>query len=179
MKMDPSLHLVCDQTSADEVRGRTADFEELVQAEHVRLFRALALITRDPAEAEDVMQEAFLRVWERWGRAPSLADPPGYLYRTAMNVYRSRRRRGFTALRRAIGLNPGRDELAAVEARNDVVQALGALTPRQRLSVVLIELLDYSSKEAAQLMGIKAATARVLASQGRAALKRELGEHDE
>jgi DNA-directed RNA polymerase specialized sigma24 family protein len=44
---------------------------------------------------------------------------------------------------------------------------------------VLIELLDYSSKEAAQLMGIKAATARVLASQGRAALKRELGEHDE
>jgi RNA polymerase sigma-70 factor (ECF subfamily) len=179
MKMDPSLHLVSDQTSADEVRGRTADFEELVQAEHVRLFRALALITRDPAEAEDVMQEAFLKVWERWGRAPSPADPSGYLYRTAMNVYRSRRRRGLTALRRAIGLHPGRDELAAVEARNDVVQALGALTPRQRLSVVLIELLDYSSKEAAQLMGIKAATARVLASQGRAALKRELGEHDE
>ena len=62
MKMDPSLHLVSDQTSA-EVRGRTAEFEELVHAEHVRLFRALALITRDPAEAEDVMQEAFLRVW--------------------------------------------------------------------------------------------------------------------
>jgi DNA-directed RNA polymerase specialized sigma24 family protein len=123
MKMDPSLHLVSDQTSA-EVRGRTAEFEELVHAEHVRLFRALALITRDPAEAEDVMPEAFLRVWERWGRAPTLADPPGYLCRTAMNVYRSRRRRGFTALRRAIGLNPGRDELAVVEARNDVVQTL-------------------------------------------------------
>jgi hypothetical protein len=42
MKMDPSLQLVSDQTSADEVRGRTADFEELVHAEHVRLFRALA-----------------------------------------------------------------------------------------------------------------------------------------
>ena len=41
MKMDPSLHLVSDQTSA-EVRGRTAEFEELVHAEHVRLFRALA-----------------------------------------------------------------------------------------------------------------------------------------
>ncbi|MGA9159251.1 MAG: sigma factor-like helix-turn-helix DNA-binding protein [Actinomycetota bacterium] len=77
------------------------------------------------------------------------------------------------ALRRAIGLSPGRDELAAVEARNDVVQALRALTPRQRLSVVLIELLDCSSKEAGQLMGIKAATARVLASQGRVA--REVG----
>ena len=39
MKMDPSLHLVSDQTSADEVRGHTADFEELVHAEHVRLVR--------------------------------------------------------------------------------------------------------------------------------------------
>ena len=48
MKMDPSLHLVSDQTSA-EVRGRTAEFEELVHAEHVGLFRALALITRDSA----------------------------------------------------------------------------------------------------------------------------------
>lgn len=49
MKMEPSLHLVSDQTSADEVRGLTADFEELVHAEHERLFPALALITRDPA----------------------------------------------------------------------------------------------------------------------------------
>ena len=60
-----------------------------------------------------------------------------------------------------------------------VVRALGALTPRQRLGLVLTELLDYSSKEAAKVMGIKAATVRVLASQGRAALKRELSEHHE
>jgi DNA-directed RNA polymerase specialized sigma24 family protein len=96
-----------------------------------------------------------------------------------MNVYRSRVRRGSVALRRAIGLAPGRDELAEVEARNEVVRALGALTPRQRLGLVLTELLDYSSEEAAKVMGIKAATVRVLASQGRAALKRELGEHRE
>jgi RNA polymerase sigma-70 factor (ECF subfamily) len=179
MKMDPSLHLVPDHASAETALGRTGDFEELVHAEQVRLFRALSLVTRDPAEAEDVMQEAFLKVWERWDRAPSLADPTGYLYRTAMNVYRSRARRGSVALRRAIGLAPGRDELAEVEARNDVVRALGALTPRQRLGLVLTELLDYSSEEAANVMGIKAATVRVLASQGRAVLKRELGEHDE
>jgi len=83
------------------------------------------------------------------------------------------------AVRRGMGLARGRDELAEVEARNEVVRALGALTPRQRASVVLIELLEYSSEEAAQLMGIKAATVRVLASQGRAVLKRNLGERDE
>jgi RNA polymerase sigma-70 factor (ECF subfamily) len=179
MKMDPSVDLVPDPVSVQRALMATGEFEELVEAENVRLFRALILITRDRAEAEDVMQEAFLKMWERWDHAPTLADPTSYLYRTALNIYRSRRRRGAVALRRAIGLAPGRDELAEVEARSDVVRALGALTPRQRLGLLLTELLDYSSKEAARLMGITPATVRVLASQGRAALKRELGEHDE
>jgi RNA polymerase sigma-70 factor, ECF subfamily len=178
--MEPSVHLVPDPASSEaSALVRSGDFEQLVEAEHVRLFRALSLITRDPVEAEDVMQEAFLKVWERWDRAPSIADPTSYLYRTALNIYRSRRRRGAVTLRRAIGIDPGRDELREVEARNDVVRALRALTQRQRLSLVLIDLLDYSSKEAALLMGIKPATVRVLASQGRAALKRELSDHDE
>ena len=111
MKMDPSLHLVSDQTSA-EVRGRTAEFEELVHAEHVGLFRALALITRDSAEAEDVMQEAFLRVWERWGRAPTLVDPPGYL----------------SEVRRA-GLEPA---TRCLEGSRSVQTELPALTPNCR-----------------------------------------------
>jgi RNA polymerase sigma-70 factor (ECF subfamily) len=178
--MNEPLHLVSDSASAE--RGsldRTGDFEELVQAEHVALFRALSLITRDPGEAEDVMQEAFLKLWERWDVVRDMADPAGYVYRTALNVYRQRRRRASMAVRRAMGLARGRDELAEVEARNEVVRALVALTPRQRASVVLIELLDYSSEEAAQLMGIKAATVRVLASQGRAVLKRNLGGRDE
>jgi DNA-directed RNA polymerase specialized sigma24 family protein len=47
------------------------------------------------------------------------------------------------------------------------------------VSIVLVDLLDFSSAEAARLMGIKAATVRVLASQGRAALRRNVGETDE
>jgi hypothetical protein len=67
--MNGRLHLVSDPTSADGVGlQRTRDFEELVRAEHQRLYGALWLITRDHGEAEDVMQEAFLRVWERWAR---------------------------------------------------------------------------------------------------------------
>jgi DNA-directed RNA polymerase specialized sigma24 family protein len=53
------------------------------------------------------------------------------------------------------------------------------LTLRQRISIVLVDLLDYSSEEAGHVMGIKAATVRVLASQGRAALKRNAGGTDE
>jgi RNA polymerase sigma factor (sigma-70 family) len=94
-------------------------------------------------------------------------------------VHRERIRRASVAVRRAIGLGARRDELSEVETHDQVLRALGTLTPRQRMSLVLVDLLDYSSKEAAQLMGITAATVRVLVSQGRAALRRNAGEANE
>jgi RNA polymerase sigma-70 factor (ECF subfamily) len=178
--MDEPIHLVPDRGSSPApIAERTKRFEDLVDAEHPGLYGALCLITRDRTEAEDVMQEAFLKVWERWDRVQDMEDQAGYLYRTALNLYRKRIRRASVAIRRAIGLAPRRDELAEVETRDVVFRALEALTPRQRVSIVLVDLLDYSSEEAAQVMGIKAATVRVLASQGRAALKRNLGETHE
>ena len=178
--MDQPLRPVPDLASPEvEAAQPTRDFEDLVHTEHEALYGALCLIVRDRSEAEDVMQEAFLKVWELWDRVREMDDPTGYLYRTALNMYRKRIRRASVAIRRTIGLGPSRDSLADVEARDAVVRALGALTPRQRESIVLVDLLDYSSEEAGQLMGIKAATVRVLASQGRAALKQNAGETDE
>ena len=58
-------------------------FEDLFEAEHARLFRALLLVTHDSGEAEDLMQDAFVRVWERWDRVATVDDPVGYLFRTA------------------------------------------------------------------------------------------------
>lgn len=155
------------------------DFEDFVHAEHADLYGALCLIARDRSEAEDVMQEAFLKVWERWDRVQEMDNPSGYLYRTALNLYRKRTRRASVVIRRAVGLGPSRDSLADVETRDAVVRALGALTPRQRESVVLVDLLEFTSEEAGRLMGIRAATVRVLASQGRAAMRQNAGEAHE
>src|SRR5262245_41651740 len=60
--------------SAEDLRI-TLGFEDLFEAERERLFRALLLITHDSAEAEDLMQEAFVSVWERWDRVGRLEDP--------------------------------------------------------------------------------------------------------
>ena len=183
--MDEPLRLASDQApmgagDAQEAALPTLiDFEDLVHAEHAGLYSALCLIIRDRGEAEDVMQEAFLKVWERWDRVQGMEDPTGYLYRTALNLHRKRMRRASVAIRRAVGLGPSRDSLADVETRDAVVRALGALPPRQRESVVLVDLLDYSSEEAGELMGIAAATVRVLASHGRAALRENAGDADE
>jgi RNA polymerase sigma-70 factor (ECF subfamily) len=131
---------------------------------------------RDRTEAEDLMQDAYLKVWERWHHVRSLEDPTGYLYRTAMNLFRKRRRRAAVAIRHAIRPRPPRDQLEEVESRDEVLRALATLSPRQRMSLVLTDLLDYSSEEAGRLMGVKATTVRVLASQGRAALRASTGD---
>ena len=61
------------------------------------------LVTGNAQEAEEMMQDAFGAVWERWDRVSVMDEPTGYLYRTAMNRFRSRLRRASRAARRAIG----------------------------------------------------------------------------
>ena len=155
--------------------GESLGFEGFVAAQHRNLFSALCLITGDRYEAEDVMQEAFLRIWERWDQVRRMDNPSGYLYRTALNLWRNRTRSAVRALKRRVSVKP-RDDLSDVERRADVVRALGRLTPRQRAAIVLLDLLEYTSEEAGHLLKIKASTARVLASQGRAALRQGIGE---
>jgi len=167
-----------DDGFVDDPLGLSISFEDFFEIEHGRLFGALALVTGDRQEAEDVMQEAFLRVWERWHLVQSFASPTGYLYRTAMNVFRMRRRRALTASRRMARRLLPTDDVEAAEARSDLDRGLAALSARQRAAVVLTELLDFSSSEAASAMGVSPANARKLAQHGRDGLRKALGSGD-
>jgi len=66
---------------------------------HARLFGALRVLTRDRWEAEEVAQETFVRILERWGRVSEVGDPAAYLVTVAMNVFRRRYRRAVLAVR--------------------------------------------------------------------------------
>jgi RNA polymerase sigma factor (sigma-70 family) len=156
--------------------SRADDFEAFFERQHERLFRALWLLTRNTQEAEEVMQDAFLRLWERWDRVKGGPDPVGYLYRTAMNVWRSRLRRAAVAARKAIHHIQGDDEIAEVEERDAVVRALAPLPPRQRAAIVLMGVLDLSSERAGDVLGVRPVTVRVLAARAREVLAKEMGE---
>ncbi len=149
-------------------------FEDFFEAERHRLFGAVYLLTGSVEEAEEIVQDAFLALWERWDRVCALENPSGYLYRTAMNGYRSRRRRMARAARRLLPLPGFEDPFEAVDLHDEVVRALRSLAPRQRAAIVLTELLDYGSAEAAELLGVRPATVRNLAMQARAALRRAM-----
>jgi RNA polymerase sigma-70 factor (ECF subfamily) len=151
----------------------TGSFETFFGLHNRDLISALWLITRNIHEAEEIAQDAFLRVWERWDRVAGLDDPEGYLYRTAMNVFRSRFRRAALALKRFGRGAPPDDLLESVERREVLVQALSQLTPRERAAVVLTDVLGFTSEEAGTALGIKPVTVRVLASRGRGRLQQE------
>jgi len=147
-------------------------FEGFYEAQSGALFRNLWLITANRAEAEEIMQEAFLRLWERWDRVGSMDDPVGYLYRTAMNVFRKRYRRTVLALRRGVGRALAHDDFADVEDRDVVGRILGTLPPRQRAALVLTELLGFSAEEAGSVLGVQASTVRSLTRNAREAARR-------
>jgi len=153
-------------------------FEDFFEAESPALFLRLCLITGNRHEAEEVLQDAFLSLFERWDRVRKMEDPTGYLYRTAFHAFRRRSRRAALAVRRTFGLAPAVDEFAAADDRQVVSQALARLTRRQRTALVLTELLGYGSEEAGRILGVKDVTVRSLASQARAALRTHLEDHD-
>src|SRR5919204_30504 len=64
--------------------GEVAGFEAFFELERTRLYGALVLLTRDRHEAEELMQDAFLRLLERWDRVSAMEDPAAYLYRSAL-----------------------------------------------------------------------------------------------
>jgi DNA-directed RNA polymerase specialized sigma24 family protein len=102
------------------------------------------------------------------GAREPMDDPTGFLFRTAMNLVRSRYRRTVLALRRTVSLAPSVDDLAAVEDRDEVVRILRPLSPAERASIVLTTMFRVSSEEAARILGVKSATVRAHATRARA-----------
>jgi len=165
-------------TGADPVvvAGPVESFDAFLEGNQARLYGALCLITRDRHEAEEIAQEAFVRILERWDRVGGMENPAGYLYRTAMNLVRSRYRRAMLAVRRAAFAEPRDDAYAQVEAHDLVVRAMGTLPADQRAALVVTTLLGYSSEEAGQILGIRASTVRARATRARAALRDAIGD---
>jgi RNA polymerase sigma factor (sigma-70 family) len=154
----------------------SASFENLVEAEAPRVFAALRLVAGNRAEAEAVMLDAFMQVWDRWDRVRAAGDAAGEVFRTAIAMYRKRLTSEQPVRRSRPFASP--DPAAVLEARDEMLVALDALEPDERFSVVLMDLYGYPSKDVGELLGVRAARVRTLASHGRAELRRRLGQTD-
>ncbi len=109
----PALAAVPDErlTPADpRTQGAALDvtFEGFFQAEYPRLLRAMYLCTGDRHEAEELVQDTFVGALERWDRVRTADNRPGYLYRMAVNLYRSKLRRIARGAKKLVGPPPTR-----------------------------------------------------------------------
>jgi RNA polymerase sigma-70 factor (sigma-E family) len=153
------------------------EFETFFRAEALSLGRALYLLTGDRAEAEDLVQEAMARTYERWDRVRRMDSPSGYVYRAALNLHRRRFRR--SRLVPFPSSPPAADPAEVAGLRSDVHRALQSLTRQQREALVLVEWLGFDSEEAASILGIRASSVRTRLHRARTALRTQLGGIDE
>jgi RNA polymerase sigma-70 factor, ECF subfamily len=131
--MSRPLRLVAsDGTSVPAPLTEGRRFEDFFEAESRTLYRRLCLVTGNRHEAEEVMQDAFISVLERWDRVSAMENPAGYLYRTAFHEVHKRSRRAARAVQRFVLMRPEVDDFAAAEDREIVRRALGRLSRRQR-----------------------------------------------
>src|SRR5712691_7438778 len=98
------------QAEGDIVRlpertGAPAEFSTFFADEHHRLFKALYFVTGHRADASELMQDAFLKLWERWDSIDRIDDPTAYLFRVALNGSRMRARAARRATKRLVAID--------------------------------------------------------------------------
>lgn len=154
--------------------GDTWDrLEDLYRVEHAGMVKLAHLLVGDRAVAEELVQDAFLRLRPRIDRVD---DPGAYLRTIVVNLCRSAGRRQETARRHRAAL--ARPDLVAPPPLppdlDEVWLALRRLPARRRDALVLRYYADLSTDEVARLLGVRPPTARSLIHRGLASLKKEL-----
>lgn len=155
-----------------------ADIREFLVTGYPRLVAGLALAAGSRAAAEDAVQEAVARAWERSQRGEPIDSLPAWVTRVAVNLTHSRWRHARVEAR-------GRGRLgsfpvaADADDRMDVERALAALPRRQREATVLRYYLGLDVAEVAGALGVTEGTAKTTLFRARQALAAALGDHDE
>jgi RNA polymerase sigma factor (sigma-70 family) len=175
MKVDPDTELVARVGKGDRAAAQA------LMARHLPGMLALARrMLSGQAEAEDCVQEAFLKVWTHAARwKPGQAKFETWLYRVTLNqCYDRLRRRPTAGLEAAADIpdgSPAADkqmEDAAISAEVDA--ALQDLPERQRAAILLCHYQERGNIEAAEMLGISVEALESLLARGRRTLRTKL-----
>jgi RNA polymerase sigma-70 factor (sigma-E family) len=158
---------------------RDASYVEFVASRQATLRRIAYAVCRDDARAEDVLQEAFVKLYLAWSRVEGTGREEAYVRRIIVNADLDQRRRPWHRRRSAVPVEaldrPGRAG-PPTEERMQLVAELRRLPAMQRRTVVLRYWLGFSVEETAHELGIGEGTVKSHASRGLATLRSRLGE---
>ncbi len=147
--------------------NRPVDWETLVTQNENRLYRAALAILGDPQEAEDAVQDAFVRFLER--RPENLENPSAWLTRVLVNGCKSRLRLAW----RRVGPLPDTLATPGPEEREEL-EELFSLPPEDRAVIHLHYYEGWSTDEIAQMLGQRPGSVRSRLSRAREKLRKLL-----
>lgn len=162
-------------------KGDQLAFRQLSER-HVRGAHGLARrILQNHADAEEVVQEAFLRLWTNAPRWQPSAALRTWFYRIVVNLCLNRRRRQPFAPLEAAGdpVDPRADAAEALEASQttkQVAAAMAELPERQRTALQLTYYEELSNADTAAIMGSSISGVEALLVRARKALRHRLGD---
>jgi RNA polymerase sigma-70 factor (ECF subfamily) len=144
--------------------------EQLYVASYTRLVGVTTLAAGSRAEAEDAVQEAFLRLLGRWSTVAQYDDPEAWVRAVAFRLLSNTARKARNGLRATGRLSAPAPPAGPDPERIDLAHALRQLTLGQRQVFVLHYLLDLSVDEVAHALHVPAGTVKSRLSRSRAAL---------
>lgn len=153
----------------------------LYEREGIALLRLARLFTDDRTAAEDILQEAFIRLHRNAHRIKNVDKAAPYMRSIVLNLARDHNRRGMMSLRHQGSMTLGgslptpEDRIVFSEDQGEVVEALRDLPGRQRDCLVLRYYVDLSETEIADTLGISKNSVKTHCRRGVTALKRKLG----
>jgi RNA polymerase sigma-70 factor (ECF subfamily) len=150
------------------------DFEEFYESSYARLVGQLFSVTGSLEQAEDVVQEAFIRALDRWPRIQAYDVPELWVRRVAINLavseIRRLRRRAAALLR----LGAQRPQPHITPQTAEVAELLLRVPVNQRPVLLLHDVLDLPIEQVAEQLGLPVSTVRGRLARARAYLARHL-----
>jgi RNA polymerase sigma-70 factor (ECF subfamily) len=173
--------LTDDVVIARVLAGDTASFEVLMRRYNQRVFRAARAVLRDESEAEDVVQDAWVRAYTHLRQFAGRASFPTWLTRIAIHESLARRRyrvRHIPLDEQAAALpartRPPEQELGARQVARALEAAIDALPARYRTAFVLRDLEGLSTTETAACLDVPEATVKTRLHRARGILRSRL-----
>ncbi|MDQ1646287.1 MAG: hypothetical protein QOJ50_2471 [Cryptosporangiaceae bacterium] len=145
------------------------DLSELYLASYPRLVGLLGAITGDRHEAEEAVQDAFVRLLGRWEQVSRYDDPEAWVRKVALGKVSNRRRKARNGIRAVLRLGPAPEVAGPTGDAVDLDRALAAL-PRDQRAVIVLQHLGLGVGQIATELRIPEGTVKSRLSRARAAL---------
>lgn len=155
-----------------QVGPRYACPEDVFDESYTRLVSALTVLAGDRSAAEDAVQEAFVRLLEKWSRVSSYEDPAGWVRRVALNRIRDQRRSLGRLPEMLLRLGEREPERESWSEEDRLWwQKLASLPHKQRTAVALHYLADLTVAEVAYAMRVSEGAVSQHLHRGRETLR--------